>query len=268
MNRYHKLASLFLAAAVCLSVSCKKNTSIDKTDNTAAVSKQLALDLYRSLANNISVVNNNGVKTGSTSHLVTMDTHSCGQSVTSITNKTETKGDTTRSYTGNSVFTYMCNGFLSNGVDLDAYTQKDSLAVAETGTGFKNNYQTSFTYDVRALDNTYQNLKVNGSSRTYSYNSKVSGSKVTSAYTVTTLYSWANVIADTSGPRNAFISGSVDYNTQILDNTDGSGGQTYKYHGSLQFLPGFKMNVIFRFEDNSTKVYLVNILTGETTRTY
>lgn len=268
MNHYHKLASLLLAAVICLNVSCKKNNDNTQTDNTSAVAKQLALNLYHSLSSGVSTVSNGGVKIGSTSHLVTMDAYSCGQSVASATNKTETKGDTTSTYVGNTIYTYMCNGFLSNGHDLDAYLEKDSLTTTETGTGFKNIYKTALNYDVRALDATYQLLKVNGQTNTNWYTSTVNGNTTTSSYTINTDYSWANVIADTSGPKNAFTSGSVDYSTIITDKTEAAGadGQVYTYHGKLQFMADNKMTVIFNFNDGSTKVYLVNLITGETTQ--
>ncbi|MES2279678.1 MAG: hypothetical protein V4592_26825 [Bacteroidota bacterium] len=268
MNRYHKITLALLAFAICLNVSCTKNTdAIKKTDNTAAISKQLALGLYQSLSSGVSTISNGGVKTGSTSRLITMDTHSCGQSVTSVTDRTETKGDTTRTYLGNAIFTYMCNGFLNNGTDLDAYLQKDVLTTTETGTGFKNIYNTTLDYDVRALDATYQHLKVNGATSTNWYNSNVSGNTTTSSYTIATNYTWTGVIADTSGPRNAFLSGDVAYTTQITDKTAAAGadGKIYNYHGTLTFMPDFKMKVTFNFADGTTTAYLVNILTGETT---
>lgn len=266
MKLNHKLASLLLATAVCLTVSCKKSTDIAKTDNTAAIGKQLALDFYHSLSSGISTFSNKGIKTGSTSRVVTMSAYSCGQSVTTATNRSETQGDTTRTYLGNSIFTYMCNGYLNNGTDLDAYTEADTLTTTETGTGFNNIYKTTMNYDVRALDSTYHHLKVNGESSNNWYTSKVSGSTTTSSHNIVSNYAWTDVIFDTSGPKNAFVSGNVNYTTQIIDKTAANpDGQTYNYHGTLQLLTGFKMKVTFIFNDNSTKVYLVDLITGVTT---
>jgi len=255
---------MLLAAAVCLTVSCKKNNAdAVKTDNTAAIGKQLALDFYNSLSSGLNTVANNGIKAGSTSRLVTMAAYSCGQSVTTATNRSDIKGDTTITYLGNSIFTYMCNGYLNDGTTLDAYLQKDTLTTTEAGTGFRNVYKTTLNYDVRAVDSTYHHLKVNGETSTNRYISKLSGSTITSSDSVATSYTWTDIMANTSGPRNIFI-GTIDYSTQIVDKS-GADSQTYAYHGSLQLLADFKMKVTFIFANGTTKVYLVNVLTGETT---
>lgn len=266
MNLYRKSASLLLAAAVCLTVSCKKSSDTVKTDNTAAISKQLALDLYNSLSNGVSTLANKGIKPGSTGRVVTMSAPSCGQSVTTVTNRTESHGDTTRTYLGNAIFTYMCDGYLHNGVTLDAYTDVDTLTITDASATFKNINKVTLNYDVRAVDSTYHHLKVNGLSSTSWYNSKLNGNTTTSSYSTVTNYIWDDIMADTSGPKNVFI-GTIYYSTQMIDKRAAAGpdGVTYNYHGTLQLLPNFRILVTFNYTDGSTKVYLVDLIAGTTT---
>lgn len=266
MNLNQKLTSMLLAAAVCLTVSCKKSADTAKTDNTAAIGKQLALDFYNSLSGGVSTFANKGIKPGSTGRIITMSAPSCGQAVTTTTNRTETHGDTTRTYLGNSIFTYMCNGFLNDGVDLDAYTDVDTLTITDASPSFKNINTVTLNYDVRALDSTYHHLKVNGQSGTSLYTSKLSGNTTTSSYSTVTNYTWNDIMADTSGPKNVFI-GTIDYSTQMIDISASTGpdGITYNYHGTLQLLPNFKIMVTFKYTDGTTKVYLVDLIAGTST---
>lgn len=202
MNRYYKIASCILAAVILINVSCKKNTANPTTtDKTAALSKQLALNLYHSLSSGVSTTNNNGLKTGSTSSLKTMDVYTCGQSVTTGTNKTTIIGDTTRTELGNTIFTYMCDGFYNNNKDLDAYILRDTSTVTETGAAFKNINKVTLYYVVKSIDANYNGLSVNGATSDYWFVSKLNGSTTTESHSIATDYSWASIIADRSGPR-------------------------------------------------------------------
>lgn len=265
MNPFYKVALGLFAIVLLLNASCKKNSAAPgKKDNTAALSKQLAMGLYNSLSNGVSTSAHNGLKTGSTRTLITMDAPSCGQSVTTLTNRTETSGDTTRLYLGNSIFTYMCDGFYHNNKDLDAYILRDTSATIETGTGFKNNYKTTLYYVVKSTDANYNTLSVVGATNTYWYNSKVNGSVVIESHAISTDYTWSNVVADRSGVRTVFTAGTVNYAMHIVDtdSTTGANGQVYDYTGVMTFLPNSKMTVTMSF-GGTTKTYLVNLLTGE-----
>jgi hypothetical protein len=268
MNRYYKIASCLLAAVILISAACKKNTSAPAaTDKTAALSKQMALSLYNSLQSGVSTTNKNGLKTGSTSNLKTMDAFTCGQSVTTGTNRTERSGDTTRTIVGNTIFTYMCDGFYHNNTDLDAYILRDTSNITETGAAFKNINKVTLYYVVKSTDANYNGLSVNGSTSDYWFVSKLNGSTTTESHSIATNYTWTSIVADRSGPKTIFTSGIVNYTTTIVDvdATTGATGATYNYTGTMEFLANNKMKVTYNFSDHTTKVYIVDLLTGVTT---
>jgi hypothetical protein len=257
-----------LTAAIILNASCKKNDSASSaSDNTAAISKQLALDLYHSLSSGVSTSSNSGLKTGSTSSLKTMDSQNpCGQAVTTTTNRSAVNGDTTRTYVGNSIFTYMCNGFFNDNYTVDAYTLKDTLTTTEKGTGFKNIYGVTLNYTVKATDANYTQLSINGYTNTSSFVSKVSGNTTTESHLMVTGYLWTQITAKRTANVNPdFLSGKVDFDTHLEDKDAAGKSTTNGYSGFMEFLPNNMIRSTFYVLGGANKVYLINVLTGQVT---
>lgn len=273
MKFSEKITFTLLSALILLNLSCKKNETNTTTtpDNTAAISKQIALNLYHSLSGSVNTATNNGLKTGSTSTLKTMSVqHPCGQAVTTGTNKSTVSGDTTRSYVGNSIFTYMCNGYYNNNSVVDAYALKDTLTITETGMGFKNIYQTAQNYVVKATDANYRNVSIKGNNSGLSYASKVSGGVVTEYHRMVTDYIWDEITAQNNGePDNLFMSGKVQFSTFITERYGkdiNDARPTGAYSGTMEFLPNKLAKVSFYVNGgNNGQTYLVNFMTGEVT---
>lgn len=266
-----QLILTLFAAATLMNVSCKKSKTTAAADNTAAISKQIALDLYRSLSSGISTSANNGLKTGSTATLKTMDSeHPCGQVVTTSTNKTTVSGDTTRTYTGNTVFTYMCNGYYNNNWNVDAYTLNDTLVINETGAGFKNNYSVTLNYVVKATDRLYTQVSIGGFTSTTSDLLKLNGDAATEFHRISTGYSWDNIRAQRDVNNNpTFLSGMVQFATFVIDrgvSDIDDRRPTSAYSGYMQFLPDHMIrSTFYGTNGKGNKVYLINMLTGQVT---
>lgn len=269
MKPYHKITLCLLAAAIMLNVSCKKNADVqDKTDNSAAIAKQVALDLYRSLSSGITTTANNGTKTNGTHTLVTMDAVGCGSVVTTQTNNTVVLGDTTRTNVGNRVFTYMCNGYFSNNKDLDAYTILDTLTTTDQGAAFKNSYNVTLNYVVKSLDANYSNVQVTGNTSTTSFTSKLNGSDTTETHSMHTDYTWNWVKADRTGAAPVFVDGYVDFVTQTADKDAATpAGKNDSYNGRITFKWGNKLWVDFHWQDIYHS-YTINLVTGVVSEGY
>nr|WP_067062634.1 hypothetical protein [Mucilaginibacter sp. L294] len=273
-----KITLSVLAAAILLNVSCKKDTAVSATPDKAIafsrdISKQIALDLYHSLSSGISTVTNNGVRVGNVRGPVVMDNDNpCGQVVKDKTNKTTVSGDTTRTILGNSVFTYLCDGYYNNGWNVDAYSLHDTLTTTEKGAGFKDIYNTTIDYKVKAADGGYSTVNISGFTNTQSYKSKLSGDVITEFHRLATGYKWDDVTAKrTAGKNPSYIDGKVQFSAFIFDkygkdvtNTQPTGA----YSGYMQFLPNDMVKTSFYVQGSGgskTKDFLVNLITGEVT---
>lgn len=267
MKPYLKIAFALLTVGTLLAVSCKKSeTTNNDADKTSAVSKQLALDLYRSLSSGVGTSSNGGLKSGSTSTLKTMDSQNpCGSAVNSVTNKTVVNGDTTRTYVGNSIFTYMCNGYYNDNYTVDAYTLKDSLTTTEKGTGFKNVYGVTLNYVVKATDANYTKLGISGYTNTSAFTSKLSGTTTTESHLIVTGYLWTGITAQrTTNLNPTFLSGKVDFDTHLEDKV-GTTTTNNGYSGFMEFLPNNMIRSTFYVPGAANKVYLINLITGAVT---
>ncbi|GAB3928647.1 hypothetical protein GCM10028827_22230 [Mucilaginibacter myungsuensis] len=246
-----------------LTTSCSKSSIIltpaNNSNINAAMAKQLALDIYRSMSGNFKSSSAEGLKTNAA--------NGCGSVVTTPSNSTTTSGDTTRVFTGNRVFTYMCNGFYNNGKTLDAYLLKDQYATEETGNGFKNIYRTNLDYTVKAKTWDYTHVDVTGNTSIDNYTSKLSGGNVTEWHTLKTDYVWESVIAQRDVLTNAsrFVFGLVTFNTTIVNNVAGTAQQTYQLKGKIVFRDDNKMTTMFISDNGQYKTYLTDLTTGQVT---
>jgi hypothetical protein len=272
MRSPFKITLALLVCAMCLYVSCKKSETVPAENkpvvNTADISKQIASSLYRSISDGLST--SDGLKTnGAQGGLVTMDNnHGCGEVITTPTNKTIVSGDTTRNYTGNSIFTYMCNGYFNNGYNIDAYTLSDTLKTTETGSGFANSYYLTLNYVVKATDANYAYITIGGTTTTSSHLSKIKGGVTTGYHDFSTVYKLNDIVAKRTGAINPVnVLGRVDFNTTTADQdaTTNPAGSTAAYSGYILFLPDNTAKLYFQNPDGSYKVYLDNLLTGEIT---
>jgi hypothetical protein len=266
MTRYYKIVPCLLAAAILLVASCKKNTEAVKTDNTAALSKQLALDVYKSLSSGVSTGDNKGLKTGSTSSLKTLSGPTCGESVITYTNRTDPPGSATWSFLGTSVFTYMCDGYYHNNLFLDAYILRDTLTVTAIVPDFKNISKTILYYVVKSTDANYNTLSVNGATSSDVTLLHVNtGGNVTQTDNTTVSYNWDNITVDRSGSGNKFTSGVVTYNMKVTTQnvTDNLNGTDNTFTGTITFLADNKIKTTMN-NGTTTKTYITNVLTGET----
>lgn len=271
-----KITLAVLATAIFLNVSCKKDAPISATDKTVAVtsgiSKQIALDLYHSLSAGVSTVTNNGVRVGNVRGPVVMDNDNpCGQVVKDKTNKTIVSGDTTRTILGNSIFTYLCDGYYNNGWNVDAYSLHDTLTTTDKGAGFKDIYNTTIDYKVKAIDGGYSKINISGFTSTQSYKSKLSGNVITEFHRLATTYYWDDIKAKRTADNPSYIDGTVQFSAFIFDkygkdvtNTQPTGA----YSGFMQFLPNDMVKTSFYVQGSGgskTKDFLVNLITGEVT---
>jgi len=272
MKTSSKIILAALVSAMSLYVSCKKSEAVTAQNktviNAADVSKQVALSLYKSLSGGLGASNN--LKTnGAHGGLTTMDNnHGCGEVVTTPINNTVLSGDTTRNYVGNSIFTYMCNGYFNNNWNIDAYTLSDTLTTTETGTGFANNYYLTLNYVVKTTDAQYTYVTVGGTTSNSSHTSKISGGVTTEYHDISTSYQLHDIAAQHAVAGNAvFVLGRADFSTTRTDKdaTTSVGDNVSNYRGYILFLPDNTAKVYFENTDGSYKVYLINFLTGTIT---
>ncbi|WP_374949991.1 hypothetical protein [Mucilaginibacter sp.] len=271
MKHFYKIIFTALIAVTLLHVSCKKSDNVAPTKelNTADISKRIALNLYRSLSTGVTATGSNGVKTSGARTVVTMDANTCGQVATTLTNTSAVNGDTTTSYAGRRVFTYKCDGFFHDGVTLDAYNLIDTLTKTQKGAGFNNSYSIALNYNVKSLEADYSKVSVNGFTSTTEYNSKVSGTAVTSFNKIATGYTWDNITANRT-PNDAekatFVSGRVQFVTNITaKEADATTESTViVYNGTMDFMPGNLVKMIVNV-GTATKTYMINLVTGELT---
>jgi hypothetical protein len=270
MKSPFKITLVVLAVVMCLYVSCKKTEIASKSPNktsinTDDVAKQISLSLYNSLA---SGVNTSGNLKTTAAHggLTTMGNHGCGEMVTSFTDKTVTSGDTTRKYLGNSIFTYLCNGYFSNKYVIDAFALADTLKTTETGPGFSNNYNVTLNYTVQATDSHYAYVIIGGTTTTSQHLGKIDAHGATTEYhDLITRYKLNDIAAKRTATNPVYTLGTVDFNTSVIykDATTDIDGYFGGYSGYFLFLPDNTANFYFKNSDGTYKVYLSNLLTGE-----
>lgn len=254
------------ASLTLLTFSCKKTENIAKpvvNANEEALTKQIALDMIRAL--NSGVSNSESIKPTSVAGDKKVNTNAdCGKVSTSFTNKSLVIGDTTRTLVGKSIFTLMCNGYFSNDWNVDAYLLADTLKTTDTGNGFKNIYNVTLNYDVRATNPYYSNIDINGVTTTSSYTSKLKDNVVTEYHKIDNVYGFEKVQAINRGPNPQYGAGSITFKTEIFDKT-AEGETSNSLSGYMYIWANNTVLSHFLQKGGGYKVYLVDLKTGEVT---
>lgn len=262
--------TLIAAAALVaiLYTSCKKDIAVVQkktpTVNEDAMAKQVALNLYKSLYGQLST--NTLSASGSNTLFKVMSEHpDCGKEFPGTTDRTEVSGDTTRILKGRSLYKWMCDGYFSNGWNVDAYTAYDSLYVTEKGTGFNNYSSNVQSYVVKTLDSHYAYVSVGGRINSFSHISHQNGSGITyEYYDLGTQYK-LNDIKTKAGSNAQFVQGVVDFNTSNIfkDATTDVDGFFGYYSGHIRFLNENKAKIYFKNSEGTYTRYDINFKTGE-----
>jgi hypothetical protein len=260
---------LKLTAAVtlglCVSLaSCKKsdspaNAPATKTTDYKALSKRIALNLYKSLNTGSA-----GFKASATGGRKALSTGpQCGDVVYSPYNESATSGDTTRYYSGNSVFTYICNGGVMN-----EYSLVDTATSRELRTGFASTYRVIQKYNTRATNDAYTQSVSNGTiGVAYAQRQSNNGGATTDSLSYATQYQLNSVVVTRSNNQSLVTGGQAVFTASVFhkDNGDDINGYTEAHNGVITFEEGDVIKVTFSTANYSGS-FLVNVKTGEVTQ--
>ena len=278
---FTRIITLFIAA-VFLYTSCKKvgnapgaNTPSTTTDYKS-LSSQIALSLYKSLTSGYGGINvNSGLsatKTAAVSHqpvlMNSLDAFSlCGFIVDTAFNTKTTANDTTKKINGSFHFVYTCDANV-----LDGYNVKESYTYADSGTHFTDYNAIAQSYVVKALDNTYKLVSMDGTSSVSVQNtfyvtpdpSIARGSQgshvLNNAYVLTGLkVDFSSGIADITSGVSTFTSEAFDLNA----NTSIDGVNLF-LSGTIEFLGNHKAKLSLN-GFTPPLVFMVDLLTGVVT---
>ncbi|HVW97468.1 MAG TPA: hypothetical protein VHA56_15955 [Mucilaginibacter sp.] len=263
-----------LAMIIMFFPACKKN-NIGKTNannvDLKKLSGQIGTTFYKSITGSYGSVDvSKGIKSpfaaSASGHkgLVLNDIPSlCGFVVDTTYNYTvlppadhvPSATDTTRKYYGHFHFVYTCDAGLVNG-----YNVADSVAYEESGFNFLNRSALAQNYWVKALDNTYKVVSMDGSVSTYDGRFKPYseiGSSMEGIYYLTGLK------VDFSSGTADIISGKAAFTirvTPVISAVQQPPAYT-DYYGILEYLGNHKAKLTI----NGSSAYLVDLITGEST---
>jgi hypothetical protein len=252
--------TIALVLGLCVAVSaCKKSgtapdkPAVDKTDYQA-LSKHIAVSFYKSLNSG-----STGFKASSTGERRVLSSGpQCGDVVVTPTSYTQT-GDTTRYYTGNSIFTYICNG----GV-LNEYSLVDTSTTRELSYGFASTYRVVQKYNVRATDNSYLKSASNGTiGVAFVQRMFNNGGVTTDSLTYATQYTLSNVIINRANNEAIVTGGQVTFASSVFhkDNVVDVDGWADEHTGVITFLDNYIIKVTFT-QGTYSRSYFINAKTG------
>jgi hypothetical protein len=265
---------IFLPFAFILFIysSCKKadvEAPQQTTDNTDAISKQVAMNIYRSLSSQYGGTNiNEGIPAPTTVTFkrsgITLfgKNPMCGYTVDTAFNiKTASTGINTLS-SGHFKFIYTCSNNSPDG-----YIVADSLTVKNTGTGFSNTSLVAQNFVVKALDQSYRLLAMGGTIGTAEHTSKINSSNTVVEYhDQQTQYTLNGVKVDVSDGQGDIVTGTAAFTGTLsyLDQTTGGKNFSGGYAGTITFLSNYQAKLTITI-GSKTKTYSVNMKTGLTT---
>jgi hypothetical protein len=259
---------LLLLAVVYCYTSCKKGAikPVDKNNiDYAALSKQIALNLVQSISGKYGGTDiNEGIK--APSHIAS--NHSgpvlfsvnplCGYTIDTTYNTIATAGDTAKTFFGNFKFVYTCSTSTPDG-----YMVHDSLINTEKGSLFNNKFTTAQDYTVKALDQTYKLVSMDGHLFSLVETAVLTGGNTVSHNNTYIGYKLQGLKVDVSGGTADIISGTALLNVTIDRQDKGWPDSIITTTlGTLEYL-GNHMAKLTLTPPN--KSYLVNLLTGEVT---
>jgi len=261
--------------------SCKQAAIKPADSNTIdykALSSQVGLSLYKSLNGTYGGTSiNSGITPPANVSAATSRSFAnapvnllCGFSSNSGYNTKATAGDTAKTFFGNITFVYLCDNNI-----VDGYTVKDTVVNTEDNilqvpnTFIHNNYAVGQDYTVKALDQTYKLVSLNGSisasithtSRAGLLTSPPLSEVITSTYVLTGLIISVNNngVADITSGQATFL--LQDANSSVVS----APGFAGFYSGIILFLGNHTAKLTF-FDSLSNKyTYSVNLLTGVAT---
>ncbi|HVW98566.1 MAG TPA: hypothetical protein VHA56_21545 [Mucilaginibacter sp.] len=269
-----KLKSLLILITACIlfvfNEGCKKNqikANTPKSVDFKSLSSKVALNFMQAVSGKIGGANiNDGIKapSGITMNVKGLRLFSvnplCGYAIDTAYNFSVVSGDSTKAYKGDFHFTYTCSTD-----NVDGYTVRDSLTNTEVGALFNNTYTLGQNYVVKALDNTYTFVSMDGyvASTVFDRVLNAGGATVeyhylAGQYNLTGLtVKITNGVADiTSGTSKFFV-----FITN-LDPTTSIDGSFYGYAGTITFLGNHKAKLTI---ESPSQSYMVDLLTGEVT---
>lgn len=265
---------LIVAAGICAAVvyGCKTNVvkPVATTTNTQAIAQQIATNLSKSFSGQLGGGNVGlGIKAPyavtKKGPVVNGIYDLCGTGIDTTFNSTVIRHDTTFVNTGGLHFVYDCGSAGPNG-----YHLTDSVNLASAGTTFFNSSTNVQKYIVKALDNTYKLISIDGTINVTNHISTLSGNTTTEYHDFVTQYIFNGVTADVSGVVGDFLTGTASYTTTQTDYASkyGSTPPTVTvYHGLITYLGNYTATITLQI--NSTGVvttYKINLLTGVMTQ--
>jgi hypothetical protein len=252
-----------------LYASCKKEqtgTSAADTLNAADLSRQIAVSLYKSLSGQYGGANiNDGIKAplsiapGKGPRANSANPY-CGLVIDTAYNFNNVIADTVKGYFGHYKFTYSCTGNV-----LDSYHLDDSIANTVNYPLYTALYKLTQKYFVKALDQTYKISSVEGSIGFSSHASLASANHGSSQYhNQDSQYILNGVEVDISSGTADVVAGSSSFTAQIA-NLDNNVTVNNTFTGIITFLGNRKAKVSIHL-NGDTKLYVVNMITGEVTQ--
>jgi hypothetical protein len=265
-----KYCCAVLIAITCVYSACKKSaTTPSNTSNTAQISKQIAVNLYKSLSGQYGGSNiNDGIKApfnlapGHKGPSINSVNPYCGYLIDTTYNTTTVLVDTTTGHSGHFKFTYGCTS-----TALDSYLLDDSLTNTVNYPLFAGTYKVTQKYFVKSLDPVYKTSSIEGYI-TYSAHSSFlnSSNAVIKYYNSDSQYAMHGVkVVVTSGIAD-ITEGTTTFTSQVanLDSTTGPSGYFSGFTGTITFL-GQHIAKVSILVGADTKLYTVNMLTGVVT---
>jgi hypothetical protein len=263
---------LLLSAFMVFYTACKKNTvkpiATNATVDYKALSSKLAVTFYKSITGQYGGTDiSKGIKSPFSANAaghktIFSTTPLCGFAIDTSFNYTIPDPirpyDTIHRYQGSFHFVYTCTGGVVNGYDVDDSVRTEiSQYIA-----FDDIYAVGQHYAVKALDQTYKLVSMNGSLYSDVYDLGVfneSGSYFHASYSLAGL-----VVNFTSGTAD-ITSGTTTFHVKYLLNWSIGIPPQYQqptiYDGTIQYLGNHKAKLTI----NPGHVYMVDLITGVVT---
>jgi len=248
------IAALFVASIYS---ACKKEVTPHKNQSVSSVSeaalgRQMATGLYQSFLAQFNSSNQktNGLKTASAS--------GCGVSVVTPASNTVVSGDTTRKFTGTSVYTPFC---IIDPRYVDSYTLYDTLKTVETGPGFSNSYSSTHSFSVKGISGL---LITTGTVTAANHLGKLNEQGITIEYhDIATQYKMDSLLIYPFATGNKFLLGQINFTTQTVD-LDATTDRDGAFSGYSGYIYYFKNTARIYFKHPSSYGYVRYILNFDT----
>jgi hypothetical protein len=270
MKSVFKIISAVLVSILCIYTACQKSnvTANQQTVDPQLLSSQIAVSFYNSIAGQYGGVNiNGGIQTPAnltlnpTGPRINGLNSYCGYTIDTTYTNTATVHDTTKTSTVHFKFVYGCDGN-----KVDKYTVNDTIAISQKGALFANTSKVTQGYLVKALDQTYKLVSMDGAITTAFHNSTLNSAHATTEYhDVNTQYTLGGVKVDLSSGTADVTVGTATFEIQTTDVTPANtAGWHGKYSGTITFLGNHQAKLSLQI-NGDTKNFKVNLLTGVTT---